>query len=62
MNTLFKIIFSPVRLLWWLTKLVIQILFIPARILWTILRMVLPELTRPFESLANGLAQIFRLT
>jgi len=62
MNAFFRIIFSPVIILWWLVKLVIQILFIPVRILWAILRMVLPELTRPLEGVANGLSQIFRLS
>jgi hypothetical protein len=62
MSSALKVIFSPILILWWLTKLIIQVLFVPIRILWTILRMVLPELTRPFDSLAHGLSQMFRLT
>jgi hypothetical protein len=46
MKTVFKIFF-------------IVILF-PLIILWKTLRFIAPELTRPFDSLAGGIASIFR--
>lgn len=61
MKTFFKILFSPILITWWLIKLVIRIMTIPVVIFWRILRAIAPELTRPLEGLANGLAMIFRL-
>lgn len=31
-------------------------------ILWKILRLIVPELTRPFDSLADGPSEVFRFT
>lgn len=61
MKTIFKIIFSPILIVWWLTKLAIRIFALPAIIVWRILRAILPEITRPFDGLATALGQIFRL-
>ena len=61
MRTFFKILFSPVIIVWWLIKLIIRILTIPVVIFWRILQAIAPELTRPLEGLAAGLGQIFRL-
>lgn len=61
MSTLFKIIFSPFRIVWWFCKLAIWIAWIPMLIVWHILKTISPELTRPFEGLAAWLAGLFRL-
>jgi hypothetical protein len=61
MTTFFKILFSPIIIVWWLVKLVIRIVTIPVFILWRILQSIAPEITRPLEGLANALARIFRL-
>jgi hypothetical protein len=61
MKTLFKVIFSPILIVWWLAKLIVRIVTIPLVILWRTLRFVAPELTRPLDGLANALGQIFSL-
>ena len=61
MKTSFKILFSPILVVWWMVKLLIRIVALPAIIIWRILRCIAPELTRPFDGLANALGQIFRL-
>jgi hypothetical protein len=61
MKTFFKILFSPILIVWWLVKLIIRIVTIPVVILWKILQFIAPEITRPLEGLANALAHIFRL-
>jgi len=61
-KTFFKILFSPILILWWFTKLTIRILFIPVTILWRIMRAIVPEITRPLDGLAKGLGYIFRLS
>lgn len=61
MKTFFKILFSPILIVWWLVKLTIRILTIPVVILWKILQYIAPEITRPLQGLANALAHIFRL-
>ncbi len=61
MKTFFKILFSPILIVWWLVKMVIRILTLPVLILWRILQAIAPEITRPLEGLANALARIFRL-
>jgi len=42
-------------------NIVFKIIFLPIIVIWRILRSIAPELTRPLEGLANGLARIFRL-
>lgn len=49
-NTIMKTIF----------KLFVIVILLPFIILWKILRMIAPELTRPFDSLANGIGNILR--
>jgi hypothetical protein len=61
MKTFFKILFSPVLLVWWLVKLAIRIVTIPVVILWKILQSIAPDITQPLEGFSNALAQIFRL-
>lgn len=61
MKTVFKILVSPILLVWWIIKLLIRILALPAIILWRILRFIAPEITRPLDGLTNALGQIFRL-
>ena len=61
MKTFFKILFSPILITWWLVKLLIRVVTIPVVILWRMLRWVAPEITRPMDSLANGLGEVFRL-
>ena len=61
MRTFFKILFSPVLIVWWLCKLLIRILTIPIVVLWFILKSIAPELTRPLQSIATWLGDLFRL-
>lgn len=46
MKTIFKIFFF--------------IILLPLIILWKTLRLIAPEITRPLDSFANGIASIFR--
>jgi hypothetical protein len=62
MKTFFKILFSPILIVWWLIKLVVRIVTIPVVIVWKILTYIAPEITRPLQGLTNALGQIFRLT
>jgi hypothetical protein len=62
MKTFFKILFSPIIILWWFIKLTIRILFIPVTIIWRIMRAIAPEITRPLDGLAEALGKIFRLS
>lgn len=41
-------------------KLIFIVILLPIIILWKILRLIVPELTRPLDSLASGIANIFR--
>ena len=61
MSIFFKILFSPILIIWWFVKLTIRILTIPVVIGWRILQAIAPENTRPLEGFATELGRIFRL-
>ena len=61
MSIFFKILFSPILIIWWFVKLTIRILILPVAICWHILKAVAPEITQPLQGFANWLGDLFRL-